>query len=75
MDHHELRTHITAVAESRPVEQQGLTSRLVMHCWPGGPQDRSNPAALAWLRQWRPQRSAAQLPACSCASGRCAICN
>jgi hypothetical protein len=76
MTHDELRLHIAAsVTASRPAELRGLTARIVSVCWPGGHQDRSNPAALAWLRHWRPQRVGAELPVCSCVSGRCAVCN
>ena len=48
--------------------------RLVAGCWPGG-GDRTEPAAVAWLRGWGPRRSPAPLPRCGCAAGRCATCN
>jgi hypothetical protein len=76
MTHDELRLHIaTSVTASEPAALRGLTSRIVSVCWPGGHQDRSNPAARAWLRHWRPQQNEATLPVCSCVSGRCAVCN
>jgi hypothetical protein len=37
--------------------------------------DRSHPGALAWLRLWRPRGPAPILTACSCATGRCPVCN
>jgi hypothetical protein len=37
--------------------------------------DRSHPAALAWLRLWRPRVPAPILTACSCETGRCPVCN
>jgi hypothetical protein len=50
-------------------------SRVARVCWPGGSADRSEPAALPWVRLWRPASSGAALPVCSCAAGRCAVCN
>jgi hypothetical protein len=49
--------------------------RLLARCWPGG-GDRSVPAARIWLRAWGPVRAGTRfLPACTCASGRCGVCN
>ena len=76
MTHDELRIHVAAsVSAAEPLALRGLTSRLISACWPGGVPDRTNPAARAWLRYWRPQRTGAELPVCSCASGRCTVCN
>jgi hypothetical protein len=52
----------------------GELDRLVARCWPGG-DDRSEPAARAWVRAWRPARAMARVPVCRCASGRCGVCN
>jgi hypothetical protein len=68
-----LRSHI--VAAGRPDTSRRLTSHILLRCWPGGPGDRSEPAALAWVALWRPERDAATIPVCSCFSGRCAVCN
>ena len=51
------------------------TSRLALQQWPGGLADRSEPAALEWVRRWGPSRLTADMPDCSCTHGRCAICN
>jgi hypothetical protein len=76
MSHDELRVYIAAsVTASQPAELRELTSRIVSACWPGGHQDRSYPGAGAWLRHWRPRRVGAELPVCSCVSGRWAVCN
>ena len=49
---------------------------LVRGAWPGGPADRSNPAAAEWVRRWGPARlDRSQLADCSCEIGRCTVCN
>jgi hypothetical protein len=48
---------------------------LARACWPGGADDRSEPGALNWLRRWRPVVLGAAPSACSCATGRCTVCN
>ena len=53
----------------------GLASKLLARCWPGGPHDRTEPAAREWLRRWTPRKLPLQPPACSCAVGRCTACN
>lgn len=52
-----------------------LASSLLSRCWPGGTSDRTETSALAWVRQWGPRAAGATPPACSCAQGRCAVCN
>ena len=42
---------------------------------PDASADRTVPAAREWLRRWAPRTMAAPAPACSCAAGRCAVCN
>jgi hypothetical protein len=39
------------------------------------PPDRHDPAAAHWLRRWRPRPAHFPPPACSCAAGRCLVCN
>ena len=75
MDHDELRHHIRTVTDRPEDRMTGLTYRIVSACWPGGLQDRTDVAALGWLRRWRPESIGAELPPCGCASGRCTICN
>jgi hypothetical protein len=43
--------------------------------WPAPVADRDEPAAREWLRRWSPRPAPLLPPACSCASGRCAVCN
>lgn len=66
--------HITACAARTAAETTDLTARILDACWPGG-ADRSEPGAFGWVRHWRPGRSEAKLPACSCPTRRCLVCN
>ncbi len=75
MSDEHVRKQIRAAAESDAAAIAGLIGQMVSLCWPGGASDRTEPAALPWLRTWRPARGAAILPACSCRRGHCAICN
>jgi hypothetical protein len=75
MSESEIRAHIRAAATGEPADIWRLTSRMVRTCWPGGSQDHSDRAALVWLRYWRPERCGIELPACSCATAHCLICN
>jgi hypothetical protein len=75
MDESELRTHLRAADGRIPGGPHSLTARVIAWCWPGGPDDRSDRVALEWVRRWRPEKSGARLPLCSCETGRCAVCN
>ena len=70
-----IEAHITSVAARTEGETDGLVSATVRECWPGGSADRSEPWALEWVRRWGPSRSVARVLKCSCAQGRCALCN
>jgi hypothetical protein len=71
----ELAAHIDAIAARGERESQRLTTALLHRAWPGGSADRTEPAALEWLRRWGPARMASGELSCSCPSGRCAVCN
>ena len=75
MTHEELRQHIDSAAPRGGTEARRLASLIVGACWPGGPEDRTERAALDWLRHGRPGQVHADLPACSCSTGHCVICN
>jgi hypothetical protein len=75
MDREELRHHIDAVAPGSGPTARRLAALFVEACWPGGPADRTNRAAREWLRQWDPDAAAAEVPSCSCSTGRCVLCN
>jgi len=70
-----IETHIRSIsARSDPATSQ-LISTMLRRCWPGGASDRSESAALEWVRRWGPRRIAPPVPTCSCAAGRCQVCN
>jgi hypothetical protein len=68
-------THVTTIAGRTVPQTEQLASMLRAWCWPGESSDRSVPGAVEWLRRWGPARSGAALLDCSCARGRCAVCN
>lgn len=62
----ELRDHLQAIAARRHDAHLLRAAR---------PLDRTEPAALEWVRRWGPAPHGAALPECSCAAGRCVTCN
>jgi hypothetical protein len=74
-DRAQLTDHIEAIAERSPSAGDRLATMLLLRSWPGGSADRTEPAALGWLRRWGPARMAEGALSCSCATGRCAVCN
>jgi hypothetical protein len=75
MTREELQHHIDSAAPRSGKDTERLAALIVSACWPGGSEDRTQRAALDWLRQWRPDQIAAELPACSCPTGHCVLCN
>jgi hypothetical protein len=67
--------HISSTSRRSGAETGRLVSTLLRGCWPGGQGDRSEPAALEWVRRWRLGGAAISPPACSCRDGYCALCN
>lgn len=67
--------HIVAEIEGRTAHQaEALVARLSLRCWPAA-SDRHVPVAAEWVRRWGPNRQAASPLDCSCALGRCSVCN
>jgi hypothetical protein len=66
-----IHERIAALHARTPAQTVVLMTRLMRSC----ERDRTQPAALAWVKQWRPQRLGAVLPECTCARGRCTSCN
>jgi hypothetical protein len=79
MEDHSLRAraaaHIAAAARRTPADDDRLAAILRGWCWPGGPDDRMEPVARAWVRRWGPRRVGAIVVECTCAQGRCELCN
>ena len=75
MTREELRHHIDSAAPGGSSESRRLAALILSACWPGGSEDRTERAALDWLRRWRPEQIHAELPKCSCSTGRCVLCN
>jgi hypothetical protein len=79
MDRHRDDTLITALIETvamwSDTDRHRLAAMLGSHCWPGGILDRREPRSVESLRDWRPGGPVPALPACTCARGRCAVCN
>lgn len=77
-DHDSDRTiaeHIESISMRRELDTQRLVSAMARRCWPGGRGDRSKPVASEWVRRWAPRSVGVLPPACSCALGRCGVCN
>jgi hypothetical protein len=56
-------------------EAERLRGSLVVQSWPGGIGDRSERAALGWVKRWRPRGPRLEPLVCDCAGGRCPVCN
>jgi len=69
-----IAAHIQSIHARAEPDGQRLAAAIAHRCWPGG-EDRSEPGALPWVRLWGPRGLAFLPPACSCAVGRCRICN
>jgi hypothetical protein len=66
---------VESIATRTPAEADALSSALARRCWPGGHEDRSEPTALPWVQRWGPTTLTPVPPVCSCAEGRCSVCN
>jgi hypothetical protein len=72
------RAHLTALIASLAARGRDETAQLATAlrrgCWPGG-SDRTDPNAREWVRRWGPRGLTPATQGCSCADGRCAVCN
>ncbi len=75
MSQDDLRDHIRRAARRGTPAGRGISVRIIGACWPGGPADRTEPVALLWVSRWRPLTAGTSLPACTCHTGRCLVCN
>lgn len=74
-DQAQLAEHIESIATRTDADAERLVTALLHRAWPGGSADRTEPAALEWVRRWGPTRIAAAAVSCSCDAGHCAVCN
>jgi hypothetical protein len=70
-----LAAHIESIAARNDFTAGRLARMLARHAWPGGGSDHHSPAAVEWVRRWGPRGLTPLAPECSCAQGRCAVCN
>jgi hypothetical protein len=79
MDDRRLRPFVAALVEAvgtrTDAQADQLAAALGQRCWPGGPSDRTEPSAREWVRRWGPRRVGPVALPCSCARGRCRLCN
>jgi hypothetical protein len=71
----DIAAHIESVASADASDTGRLVSAMLGRCWPGGTGDRTEAAALEWVRRWGPRSAGAIPPTCGCALGRCRVCN
>jgi hypothetical protein len=70
-----IEAHIELISARADPDTERLVAAMLGRSWPGGFGDRSEPAALEWVRRWGPGRSMPTILVCSCAIGRCGVCN
>ena len=67
--------HVSQIAGRTETETSRLAARLARWAWPTAGVDRANPGAIEWVRRWGPSRGLPAPVTCSCAAGRCRVCN
>ena len=67
--------HIAAMERRTSADHERLADILRAWCWPGGPEDRTEPVARGWVRRWGRACAHTVSVECTCAQGRCAACN
>jgi hypothetical protein len=73
--HTQIVAHIESISTRSQLDTDLLISAMLRHCWPSDSGDRIEPGALDWVRRWGPRRIGLIPPSCSCAQGRCRVCN
>ncbi|HWG09114.1 MAG TPA: hypothetical protein VN672_08910 [Solirubrobacteraceae bacterium] len=69
-----IATHVRSICAQEEPGGELLAAAIIRRCRPDG-DDCTAPAALQWVRRWGPNGPAYLPPVCSCAGGRCAVCN
>jgi hypothetical protein len=75
MDRDELRRHIDSAAPGRRADSRRIAWLILSVFWSEEPEGLTEREALDWSRRRDPQRIEAALPACSCSTGLCLVCN
>jgi hypothetical protein len=70
---HRLVARIVQVLAERTEAQGDLLAATLAARW--GASDRHEPAAHEWLKHWTPKPAHFITPTCTCAAGRCRVCN
>ena len=70
---HRLVARLVTVLEERTQAQGDLLAATLAARWSAS--DRHEPAAHEWLRRWTPKPATFIAPVCTCAAGRCLVCN
>ena len=70
---HRLVARLVSVLSERTQAQGDLLASTLAARWSAS--DRHQPAAHEWLRRWSPKPAHFAAPACTCAAGRCLVCN
>jgi hypothetical protein len=73
--HARLAELIASTGDRSPADGDRLVAALHGWCWPGGVSDRTEPVSRAWVRRWGPHCLGAIVAECTCAAGRCHLCN
>jgi hypothetical protein len=63
---------VAAITDRTDAQGAALAAALAAR-W--SPPDRDDPVAREWLRRWTPTPAHVPVPPCSCAAGRCLVCN
>ena len=74
IDHTLLAGLLTSLSARTPAETVVLTARLRESCWPGS-DDRTDALAREWLRRRGLAVPTPKTEGCTCATGRCRVCN
>ena len=68
-------SHVVALSDRTSTETALLMATMVRSSWPGGIGDRIERPGLEWLRRWQAKGGGVIAPDCTCAEGRCRVCN
>jgi hypothetical protein len=68
-----LVARLVTVLGERTQAQGDLLAATLADRWSAS--DRLEPEAHEWLQHWTPKAATFVAPACTCAAGRCLVCN